>query len=467
MLFNSISFLLFFPIVVAVFFILPSVRTRNIFLLAASYFFYMNWEPVYALLLLSSTAITFFAAIGIDRVTERKRKKAFLVGSLVANLAILFFFKYYAFVAENITSLLNALGLAVEFPHFHLLLPVGISFYIFQALGYSIDVFKGKVAVERNFFTYALFVSFFPQLVAGPIERSTNLLPQFHEKKVFSYENIMSGLRLMLWGYFLKLALADRCGLYVDPVFNNVPYHNGSSFFIASLLFTFQIYGDFAGYSLTAIGAAKAMGFNLMENFRRPYLSMSVSEFWHRWHISLSSWFRDYVYIPLGGNRKGRFRSYINVLATFILSGAWHGANWTFIVWGTLHGLLLCVERFLGWNKKQWHSVSKFFHCVLTFVLVAAAWVFFRANTISDAFVIFKEIATDCGVPYMHKSNLLAVAMALTILLAKEIKDERGSKFTLSGSPSWIVRHVYIVAMIAFIFLFGVLNGDQFIYFQF
>lgn len=320
---------------------LPSVRIRNIFLLAASYFFYMNWEPVYALLLLSSTAITFFAAIGIDRVTERKKKKAFLVCSLVANLTILFFFKYYAFVAENITSLLNTVGLAVEFPHFHLLLPVGISFYIFQALGYSIDVYKGKVAVERNFFTYALFVSFFPQLVAGPIERSTNLLPQFHEKKVFSYENIMSGVRLMLWGYFLKLALADRCGLYVDPVFNNVPYHNGSSFFIASLLFAFQIYGDFAGYSLTAIGAAKAMGFNLMENFRRPYLSMSVSEFWHRWHISLSSWFRDYVYIPLGGNKKGRVRSYINVLATFILSGAWHGANWTFIVWGTLHGLLL------------------------------------------------------------------------------------------------------------------------------
>ena len=288
MLFNSISFLLFFPIVFAVFFMLPSVRIRNIFLLAASYFFYMNWEPVYALLLLSSTAITFFAAIGIDRVTERKKKKAFLVCSLVANLTILFFFKYYAFVAENITSLLNTVGLAVEFPHFHLLLPVGISFYIFQALGYSIDVYKGKVAVERNFFTYALFVSFFPQLVAGPIERSTNLLPPFHEKKVFSYENIMSGVRLMLWGYFLKLALADRCGLYVDPVFNNVPYHNGSSFFIASLLFAFQIYGDFAGYSLTAIGAAKAMGFNLMENFRRPYLSMSVSEFWHRWHISLS-----------------------------------------------------------------------------------------------------------------------------------------------------------------------------------
>ena len=323
--------------------------------------------------MLSSTAITFFLLSGLTELLKEKRKRLF---SLAVWWLILLSFSF-----SSITHLwrrislpfLNAVGLAVEFPHFHLLLPVGISFYIFQALGYSIDVYKGKVAVERNFFTYALFVSFFPQLVAGPIERSTNLLPQFHEKKVFSYENIMSGVRLMLWGYFLKLALADRCGLYVDPVFNNVTYHDGSSFFIASLLFTFQIYGDFAGYSLTAIGVAKAMGFNLMENFRRPYLSMSVSEFWHRWHISLSSWFRDYVYIPLGGNRKGRFRSYINVLATFILSGAWHGANWTFIVWGTLHGLLLCVERFLGWNKKQWHSVSKFFHCVLTFVLVAVS----------------------------------------------------------------------------------------------
>lgn len=467
MLFNSLHFLAFFPIVCIAYFLLPTLKWRNLFLLGASYYFYMNWEPVYALLLLSSTAITYFAAIGIDHYKQKRTKKMFLTTSLILNLGILFLFKYYNFAAENITYLLVKCGLSVQMPDFTLLLPVGISFYIFQALGYSIDVYRGNTPVERNFFTYALFVSFFPQLVAGPIERSTNLLPQFKKKHLFSYENAMTGLHLMVWGYFLKLVLADRCALYVDPIFNNVDKHNGGSYLLASLFFPFQIYGDFAGYSLTAIGAAKIMGFNLMENFRRPYFSTTITEFWHRWHISLSTWFKDYVYIPLGGNRVSTFRCYTNIMITFIISGIWHGANWTFIVWGTIHGALQCFEKMLGWNKRHWKGFEKFSHWAVTFIIVCLAWIFFRTNNISEAFSIITGIFTNFGVPYMRVADFLAIAMALILLAIKESIDEYGWKIRISNSPYWLVRHVYITSMIAYIILFGVLNGDQFIYFQF
>lgn len=427
----------------------------------------MNWEPVYALLLLSCTLITYLAALGIANCSNQRNKKTYLVVSLILNLSTLFLFKYYNFAAENLSQLLDSIGLTIQIPRFKLLLPVGISFYIFQALGYSIDVYKGKTEAEHNFFTYALFVSFFPQLVAGPIERSTNLLQQFKETHTFSYENIMSGIRLMLWGYFLKLALADRCALCVDPIFNNIQQHNGGSFLLASLIFPFQIYGDFAGYSLTAIGAAKIMGFNLMENFRRPYFAMTVTDFWHRWHISLSTWFKDYLYIPLGGNRVSTYRHYANIMVTFIVSGIWHGANWTFITWGAIHGSLQCIEKRLGWNSTYWKTSQKAIHWLLTFCIVCMAWIFFRANTISDAFLIFKGITTDFGIPFIRVADMLSIGLVLTLTVIKEIKDEYKLRFSISDSPHWIVRHLYIVMMTAFIILFGVLNGDQFIYFQF
>ena len=327
MLFNSISFLLFFPIVCIVCYLIPSLRFRNLFLLFASYYFYMNWEPVYALLLLSSTVITYVFAIGIERSNHISRRKLFLTINIILNLGILFFFKYWNFAAEQVSMLLCSSGLDMKVPEFSILLPVGISFYIFQALGYSIDVYRKDVRAERDFFTYALFVSFFPQLVAGPIERSRNLLPQFKKLNKFDYDTVMAGVNLMIWGYFLKLVMADRCGMYVDAIYNNVEMHNGGSYLLASLLFPFQIYGDFAGYSLIAIGAAKVMGFKLMENFHRPYFSQSVGEFWHRWHISLSTWFKDYVYIPLGGNRVSKTRCYFNLMVTFVVSGIWLGAN--------------------------------------------------------------------------------------------------------------------------------------------
>lgn len=467
MLFNSLSFLIFFPIVCSVYFLLPKLKQRNLFLLVASYYFYMNWEPVYALLIFSSTLITYFATLGISAISDKRKKRFCLIGSLILNLTALFLFKYYNFAAENLALFFSKTGLAIELPKFQLLLPVGISFYIFQALGYCIDVYRGKTQAERNFFTYALFVSFFPQLVAGPIERSSNLLPQFKNKQQFSYDNVMSGLCLMIWGYFLKLVLADRCGLYVDPVFNNVEYHNGGSFIIASFLFAFQIYGDFAGYSLTAIGAAKIMGFNLMENFKRPYFATTITEFWHRWHISLSTWFKDYVYIPLGGNRVSKTRGHFNIMTTFVISGLWHGANWTFIVWGTLHGALQCMEKALGWNKKHWNSSQKIFHWLFTFVLVCFAWIFFRANTIYDAFLIIKGVFTNLAIPYMSMSNFFIIGVTLFVVFVKEVKDEYRLKIRISDSPHWVVRHLYIVLMIAFIILFGVLNADQFIYFQF
>lgn len=467
MLFNSIAFLVFFPIVCIGYFLLPRLSYKNLFLLAASYYFYMNWKPVYALLLFSSTLITYLAALGIDHFEEKRKKKSCLVISLVLNLAILFFFKYYNFAAENLTALLQYSGLAIQLPALHVLLPMGISFYTFQALGYSIDVYRGDSPVERNFFTYALFVSFFPQLVAGPIERSSNLLRQFKSTHTFSYEATMEGVRLMVWGFFLKLVLADRCALYVDAVFNNVAHHNGGSFLLASLFFPFQIYGDFAGYSLVAIGCAKVMGFHLMENFRRPYFAVSVTDFWRRWHISLSSWFRDYLYIPLGGNRVSSLRCYQNVLITFVISGIWHGANWTFVIWGAIHGLFQCVERWLGLNRRQWSGSRKALHIALTFYVVAFAWIFFRANSLSDAWQILHGIVSNLGMPYLRLADFGAIFLALTLLVLKEGKEELGLNLHISDSSQWIVRHAYLIFMLAYILLFGVLNGDQFIYFQF
>ena len=469
MLFNSIAFLLFFPVVCLVYFLIPAkqLRLRNLFLLIASYHFYMNWEPAYALLLLTSTVVTYLAALGIGHFSEQSKKKACLVGSLVLNLAILFLFKYYNFLAGNIEAALQACGLAMSVPKFGLLLPVGISFYTFQALGYSIDVYRGTTKVERDFPTYALFVSFFPQLVAGPIERSNNLLPQFKEAHPFQYDRVMAGLRLMLWGYFLKLVLADRCGLYVDAIFNNIDKHHGGSYLLASLMFPFQIYGDFAGYSLIAIGVAKVLGFRLMENFHRPYFSTSVGEFWHRWHISLSTWFKDYLYIPLGGNRVGKLRNYFNLFVTFVVSGIWHGANWTFLCWGSLHGLLLCIEKALGIGKTQYSGFRKCCHWLVTFVLVSFAWILFRANNLHDAWTVISGIFTDFEAPHKEYANFIGIGLAMIILAYKELSDEFHWRFNPAESSSWLIRHVYMILMIAYIILFGVLGGDQFIYFQF
>ena len=471
MLFNSIAFLLFFPTVCLLYFIIPSrcKRGRNMLLLAASYYFYMNWKPAYALLLLTTTFITYLSGMGMNHFQDKTRRKVVLAGSILVNLSLLLLFKYYNFIAENIETVLVWSGFAIKLPEFHLLLPVGISFYIFQALGYSIDVYEGRIKAEGDFPTYALFVSFFPQLVAGPIERSGNLLPQFREEHRIDYNRIMAGLRLMLWGYFMKLVLADRCGLYVDAVFNNVDKHNGGAYLLASFLFPFQIYGDFAGYSLIAIGAARILGFRLMENFRRPYFSCSVNEFWHRWHISLSTWFKDYVYIPLGGNRVGSIRQYINMMITFLLSGIWHGADWTFGCWGGIHGIQLCAEKNLFVGRKRHAGFNWFIHWSTTFAIVCLAWILFRANTLQEAMLIISGLFIKMDVPditFAMFTEITLALVALAILFCKEVSEELGWKPILHWRPA-VVSHLYIVFLIVFILLFGVLDGDQFIYFQF
>ena len=301
MLFNSLEFILFFPIVCLVYFLLPKLKWRTLFLLVASYYFYMCWEPTYALLLLTSTAITYVSGLCMSRFQEQRWRKTALVSGIVINLGTLFFYKYYEFAGSLITDFFSWFGIGISIPQWNVLLPVGISFYIFQAVGYAVDVYRGTIKAEKNFIVYALFISFFPQLVAGPIERARNMLPQFKEKHRFSYENFDRGLRWMLWGFFMKLCVADRISTYVDAVYNNYMEHSGTSLLLATFFFTFQIYCDFAGYSLIAIGSSRIMGFHLMENFHRPYFSRSIKEFWRRWHISLSTWFKDYLYIPLGG----------------------------------------------------------------------------------------------------------------------------------------------------------------------
>ena len=338
MLFNSIDFLVFFPSVVLLYFLLPH-KNRWLFLLIASYFFYMNWKPVYAVLIFSSTLITYSCGILVEKSNSVRRKKLFLIVSLSMNFSILFIYKYFNFLNDSVFKALDFLNIRWELPNLDLLLPVGISFYTFQAVGYTIDVYRGDLKAEKNLGIYALFVSFFPQLVAGPIERAKNLLPQFREKHYLDSARLVSGIKQMVWGFFMKLVIADRLSLIVNTAYNNADAHNGTTLLIATILFSFQIYCDFAGYSNIAIGASRIMGFDLMTNFRRPYFAKNIGEFWQRWHISLSTWFRDYLYIPLGGNRVSKSRNYLNVFITFVVSGIWHGANWTFVFWGFLHGI--------------------------------------------------------------------------------------------------------------------------------
>ncbi len=472
MIFNSISFLLFFPIVCIVYFLLRNNKLRNAFLLFASYYFYMNWQPIYALLLLSSTILTYFCGIFTEKFNSNTPKKKYILTiNIILNLSILFIFKYFNFINESVFSLLDLFGLHWNVPNLDILLPIGISFYTFQAIGYSIDVYRGDIKAERSFITYALFVAFFPQLVAGPIERAKNMLPQFHTKHSFKYDDVAEGFKLMLWGFFMKLCVADRLGEYVDAVYNNVGQHNGTSMIIATIFFAFQIYCDFGGYSNIAIGAARVMGFRLMENFNRPYLSLSIKEFWKRWHISFSSWFRDYVYIPLGGNRVKYGRHLLNLMITFVVSGLWHGANWTFLLWGTLHGTYLIIGnlfRKIIYCPKQESIVSKILSIVFCFVLVDFAWIFFRADNTADAFSIIGKIITDIGRPFdAGHSFIVYSALSLSILIFKDIKEYCGIRINFMHANNLFVRYASILALVSYILLFGALNGGQFIYFQF
>ena len=476
MLFNSFPFLVFFPIVCVVYYALPTLKLKNGFLLVASYYFYMNWEPTYALLLLASTGITYLASIGIDRFEGKK--KMILIISIIANLSILFFFKYYNWAADGIRECLAYWGLSIHIPEFKFLLPVGISFYIFQALGYSIDVYYNNVKTERNFLRYALFVSFFPQLVAGPIERSTNLLKQFHEKHKFDGDRAIKGVTIMLWGYFLKLVIADNLAIYVDGIYNNpsLTTLGGGHVLIACILFCFQLYGVFAGYSYIAIGCSLVMGFKLMDNFLRPYFfSTSVQDFWKRNHISLTTWFMDYVYYPMVGSSTNIFWWCFSIFLTFFLSGFWHGANWTYVLCFSIFGiyLVVCVlkekqqrkiEKKYNLKKKEWYIWT---NRLLTFVLVAFALIFFRANTISDGFTIIRDIFSGLTGLRSAICSLSIEFLFLLVLFVSEyiVEYKKANRFI---EKYYLATYIWIsICMITSIIVYGNFGGSQFIYFQF
>ncbi|MEO1589042.1 MAG: MBOAT family O-acyltransferase, partial [Bacteroidota bacterium] len=449
---------------------------------SASYYFYMCWNPAYIILIIASTIIDFYAARQIEAVADKGRKKLFLMLSLCSNLGILFFFKYFNFFSSSVNSLFQQFNIMAESPILDILLPVGISFYTFQTLSYTIDVYRGEKSAETHLGYFALYVSFFPQLVAGPIERSTRLMPDLKEHKTFKYENLSRGIKLIIWGFFMKLVIADRASIYVNAVYNNPEEHGGITFIAATILFAFQIYGDFAGYSSIAIGSARIMGYDLMQNFNRPYFATNIRDFWRRWHISLSTWFRDYLYIPLGGNRVVKWRWYMNLFLTFLISGLWHGANWTFVIWGAIHGVFLVISTMRKeWSKKRQpkpkvaayaNGLASIPGIISTNVIVLFAWIFFRANNVQDAFTIIGGIFTNPGELFIPGNAGVAAPLyaGLGILLLWTIEAKREfykGKFSFFKSENqWVRMFAYALLVVLIVFV-GVFDGGQFIYFQF
>lgn len=494
--FNSINFMIFFPIVIAVYFIIPR-KLRSIWLLLASYYFYMSWNAKYALLIGFSTIVTYFTARAIEGVdnNDKRLRKEILIAGIVINLAILIIFKYADFAIDTVDAVMNRIGLTGIDYRLNLLLPVGISFYTFQAIGYVIDVYRGETVAETNIIRYALFVSFFPQLVAGPIERSKNLLGQLRkieEIDLFNAKRVTSGAILMIWGLFLKMVISDRIAILVDNVFDNYRMQGGTALILAAIGFSIQIYCDFNSYSTVAIGAARVMGFSLMENFNSPYFANSIRDFWGRWHISLSTWFRDYLYIPLGGNRKGKLRKHINRMIVFLVSGLWHGANFTFIVWGGIHGLYQTIGELLRPIRDRVNDriqvnttcfSYRFGQIIVTDILAVFAWIFFRADTLTDAMRFIKRIFTrfdpwqlfnggifELGLDRIEM-NILVVALLvlLAVDLMKYLKGKTIDAFLMEQNLwfEWIVIILFILAL----FIFGeygpAFDAKQFIYFQF
>ncbi len=497
MLFNSIHFLIFFPIVVLGYFLIPH-KVRYIWLLFASYYFYMSWNPEYALLIAASTVVTWASGLALSECKKRKIKaswkKACLIACLVFNLGILFFFKYYDFAAVNIAKAFEIVGLTVRLPAFDVLLPVGISFYTFQALGYVIDVYRDDIPAEKDLLRYALFVSFFPQLVAGPIERSKNLMSQMYERHYFDAKRAKDGLLLMGWGFFQKLVIADRIAILVTAVYDNFTEYTGIQVLIAVILFAFQIYCDFAGYSDIAVGAARVMGFRLMKNFKSPYYAATVSDFWRNWHISLTNWFRDYVYIPLGGNRKGKMKKYRNLLITFSVSGLWHGASWNYVIWGALNGMYQVVGdvtkplRSKALNKLNVRTDCfsyRLFQGLITFVLVDFTWLFFRADGVMSALRMLRHIAgnfrwisiinpdTLMGIDpiAMPEKDFYVMLLGIAVLMIVDYLRPRVDLKAALARQNVVFRYIVYYIIIFSILVFGIygpeFDASTFIYFQF
>jgi alginate O-acetyltransferase complex protein AlgI len=493
MLFNSIHFVVFFIFVTGLYFLFP-YRFRWALLLAASCYFYMIFKPIYILILFFTIVIDYFAGIYIHEAQGKSRKNLLLL-SIFANVGILAVFKYFNFINLNFSSLLGAFNLQNPIPFLEILLPIGLSFHTFQAMSYTIEVYRGNQLPERHFGIYALYVMFYPQLVAGPIERPQNVLHQFHEKFDFDYNRVALGLRQMALGMFKKVVIADRLAVYVNKVYSQPEDYTGLPLILATIFFSFQIYCDFSGYSDIALGSARVMGFNLMKNFDRPYFSASISEFWRRWHISLSTWFRDYLYIPLGGNKVARSRWFFNLFLTFLISGLWHGASWNFVIWGSLHGIFLILaivfikpiqkgtqflEAFLG------KSVVWVFHNLWTFCLVAFAWVFFRAATFDDAWYIITHFGKDLGLSikasifntdnlrnhflYVEKNKFhffISIALVFLLLAFEFIQGKISITRYFSSKPP-VLRWALYFSLSWLFLLFGMFHAkQQFTYFQF
>ena len=487
MLFNSLHFLFFFPMAVAIYFATPR-RHRWIWLLISSYYFYMCWNPRYVLLILCSTLVDFVAARRMAATSDPGRRKLFLGLSLAVNLGLLGTFKYFNFFADSLEQAFRAFNLFADVPTFQALLPVGISFYTFQTLSYTIDVYKGRVEPENHFGYFAVYVAFWPQLVAGPIERPSRLLPQLHEPRRFDTARLRSGLTLMLWGFFQKLVIADRLAPYVAEVYDQPVHHiaelSGSATWLATYAFALQIYCDFSGYSLIAIGAARLLGVDLMINFRRPYFARSVAEFWQRWHISLSTWFRDYVYIPLGGNRQGRPRHLRNLLITFAVSGLWHGAGWNFVIWGLWHGIFLIGALLTADSRRRLRSAAGLRHTgfvarnlqrLVTFHAVLVGWVFFRSADLATASTLLQRMLAgpwDGLVLDLHLIRTgpldpwLALVLCAALVVQDAILQDREVDVWLGelGPRRRFAWHGVVAGCILWL---GVFSSQQFIYFQF
>lgn len=498
--FNSVQFLVFLPIVLLIYYAIPD-KVKYLWLLLCSYYFYMSWNALYVLLILFSTIVTWGCGICLDKIQGSKYeiyikvkiKKVCMLVSIVLNLSILFFFKYFDFIIINLNFILKKMNFQFAYSEYDVLLPVGISFYTFQALGYTIDVYRNEIHAEKNIFRYALFVSFFPQLVAGPIERSKNLLKQLAVPAKFRFDNLREGLLLMIWGFFLKLVLADRIAIFVNTVYgeSGIEFGGGYYYVVATVLFAVQIYCDFSGYSIIAMGTAKVLGVQLMENFNAPYLAKTVSEFWRRWHVSLSGWFKDYLYIPLGGNRKGKIRRYINILITFTISGLWHGAQWNYVAWGLLNGIYQVIGdilfpvrkilvRLLGINRE---SIGyKVFKMFVTFLCIDFSWIFFRASCFTEAlkkvksifsvhnpWILFDGSLYQCG---LVQQDFQLVLFGILLLLLADIAKYKGIQIRkiIAKQDDWCQAVVISFSILA-ILLFGIwgstYDAANFIYFQF
>jgi len=489
MLFNSLDFAIFFPLVFAFYWIVAKNKTaRNIFLLAASYFFYGWWDWRFLFLIVISSLVDYVVGYQLPQTNNYKRRKLLLGLSLLVNLGFLCYFKYTNFFIETFVDSFSLFGKSIEVSTLNIVLPVGISFYTFQTLSYTIDIYRNQLKPTKDILSFFTFVAFFPQLVAGPIERASHLLPQFYKTYRFNYELVKSGLLLMAFGLFKKMVIADRVAILVNQVYNNPSEYHGYETIVATVFFAFQIYCDFSGYSDIAIGIGRTMGFDLMKNFDSPYFSKSITEFWRRWHISLSTWFRDYVYIPLGGNRKGEARTYFNLFAVFLISGLWHGAAMTFIIWGAIHGLIIMLEKALipfrtyTYNTlrvKRDSFSNKLVFVGITFLIVCISWVFFRANSLKDAFSIISNSLVDNyeGLYYgglfklgLDKVEFWVAIVAIAVLLLFDIFHKKKAAMQWLSSQNMVFRYFVYVCIVFVILVFGV-YGDmaptEFIYFQF